>query len=111
MKIVLGSSNSLLDSLGLDMKISIPTQGTGKPLSSSVICQLVEHVEDKLRKTAYDVQEFKSICTSIANLASLGLLELGLTSHNNDGKFIQEIRFDCRQFSKSYIFWKKKIFF
>lgn len=80
-----GSSNSLLDSLGLDMKISIPTQGTGKPLSSSVICQLVEHVEDKLKRTAYDAGEFKSICTSIANLASLGLLELGLTSHNNDG--------------------------
>jgi len=75
----------LLGLLGLDMKVNIPDRGVGKPLTSAVIMQLLEHVDEKLLRTSYTPAEFKDIKTSIANLASLGLLSLGLVDEKSNG--------------------------
>lgn len=68
----------MLGLLGLDMKVAIPPHGLGKPLTEAVITQLMDHIQDQLMKTSYSEDEFNTIKSSIANLASLGLLQLGL---------------------------------
>jgi len=76
----------LLGLMGLKMEVDIPDRGIGKPLTSPVIMQLLEHVDEKLLRTSYTPAEFRDIKTSIANLASLGLMSLGLrdtAAHTN----------------------------
>jgi len=82
-----GGSDGLLGMLGLDMKIRIPESGIGKPLMGKPLLQLLDHVDDKLKQTAYSPPEIKYIKTGIADFASLGLLSLGLADAPSSNGF------------------------
>jgi len=79
------SGGGLMGLLGLDMRVTIPERSVGKPLTSAVIDQLLDHVQGKLLKTSYTSSEIRTIETSIANLSSLGLMSLGLVDKPSNG--------------------------